>query len=335
MSNLIITILIVVVALASLSGAAFSDSEFVMESLTSDEADDQILKLNDGYEMAISSVDIDGNKAILELIKDGQVVDTKVIIAANEPGDTYAYSRPGTSQEIKVHFRNIFRGSDHNLATIDGVLQTSESEFQVLVNDSTPITVASGTPLMLEEGYKLDFGSIDIDGNKAYLELVKDGQVVDSSVVIAANEVDDTFVYPKPDLPQTIRVHFRNAFRGANINLVTIDDVWQASEADPSRVLVNNSSQFALRTGETIKLEEGYELAIKSVDIDGNKAYLELIKDGQVVDSKIIIAANDVDDDLVYPVPGSSKEIRIHVKNAFRGPDRNLATIGYVSQTNG
>jgi hypothetical protein len=81
------------------------------------------MKLNDGYELAFKSVDIDGNKVYLELTKDGQVVDSKVIIAANEVDDTFVYSKPGTSQLIKVHIKNAFRGADANLVTVDGISQ--------------------------------------------------------------------------------------------------------------------------------------------------------------------------------------------------------------------
>ena len=35
-------------------------------------------------------------------------------------------------------------------------------------------------------------------------------------------------------------------------------------------------------------MEEGYELRIKQIDIDGNKVYLALAKDGEEVDSKVV-----------------------------------------------
>ena len=88
-------------------------------------------------------------------------------------------------------------------------------------------TVTSGTPLILEEGYELAIQSIDIDGNKVYLELYKDGMVVDSQVIKAENEVDDTFVYSSPETSQEIKVHFKNSFRGREHILATIDSITQ------------------------------------------------------------------------------------------------------------
>jgi uncharacterized membrane protein len=291
------------------------------------------LKLNDSYELAIKSVDIDGNKVYLELAKDGQIVDSKVIIAANGVDDTLVYSKPGTSQLIKVHVKNAFRGADGNLVTVDGILQTSETDPRLVLTNNTDLSIiTSGTALILEDGYELAIKSVDIDGNKVYLELAKDGQAVDSKVIIPANKVDDTLVYSKPGTSQLIKVHIKNSFRGRDANLVTVDGVLQTSETDPSLVLINNNDSSAITSGTTLILEDGYELAIKSVDIDGNKVYLELAKDGQVVDSKVIIPANKVDDTFVYSNSSISQSITVHIKNAYRGASANLATVDEISQ---
>ena len=38
---------------------------------------------------------------------------------------------------------------------------------------------------------------------------------------------------------------------------------------------------------------------VKSIDIDGNRVYLELYKDKEMIDSRIIVPANQVDDEFV------------------------------------
>jgi S-layer protein (TIGR01567 family) len=109
---------------------------------------------------------------------------------------------------------------------------------KVLINDDKEKTVTSGTPLKLEEGYELSIKSIDIDGNKVYLELTKDGAVVSSKVISpsmsGATMLDKTFYY-KMDVGEqkglvTIAVHFKNAFRGADQDLATIDGIFQISD---------------------------------------------------------------------------------------------------------
>ncbi|HSD57008.1 MAG TPA: S-layer protein domain-containing protein, partial [Methanotrichaceae archaeon] len=75
-------------------------------------------------------------------------------------------------------------------------------------------------PLELEDGYELALKSIDIDGNKVYVELSKNGSIVDSELIVAPNIMNGTYSYLKdtrqPATAQTIKVHFKNAFRGAN-----------------------------------------------------------------------------------------------------------------------
>ena len=108
----------------------------------------------------------------------------------------------------------------------------------ILKDDDTEMTVTSGTPLKMEEGYELAIKSIDIDGNKVYLELSKDGAVVDSKVISPSKDnptmADKTYYYKK-DVGDSkdlviIAAHFKNAFRGSDSNLATIDGVWQISD---------------------------------------------------------------------------------------------------------
>lgn len=297
-------------------------------------SDEKPLELDGRYQLVVMSIDIDGNKVYSELYKDGQMVHSMINVIANEVDDTFVYSRPGTAQEIRVHFKNAFRGADQNLITMDGLRQTSEiNPGQILIDDSQSRTIVSGTPLELEEGYELWIQSVDIDGNKVYLELYKDGIVIDAEVIIPANEVDGTFIYSSPGTPQEIRVHFKNSFRGADQNLATIDGLWQTSEINPDQILINSTQSRTIVSGTPLILEEGYELAMQSIDIDGNKVYLELLKDGMVVDSQVIIPANEFNDTFIYSRPGTSQEIIARFKNAFRGADQNLATVNDLRQT--
>jgi S-layer protein (TIGR01567 family) len=117
-------------------------------------------------------------------------------------------------------------------------LMTNEQISRVLVDDDTEQTITSASPLKLEEGYELAIKSVDIKGNKAYLELSKNGQVIDSKVVqpsIDNARMSDKTYYYKVDLGDTkeivqIAVHFKNAFAGFDTSIATIDGVFQISE---------------------------------------------------------------------------------------------------------
>ena len=98
--------------------------------------------MEEGYELAIKSIDIDGNKVYLELSKDGSVVDSKVISPSKDNATmadkTYYYKKDvGDSKELVIiaaHFKNAFRGADQNLATVDGIWQISDDATEVKVD---------------------------------------------------------------------------------------------------------------------------------------------------------------------------------------------------------
>jgi len=109
---------------------------------------------------------------------------------------------------------------------------------RVLIDEVKDRVLTTGTPLGLEEGYELSIQSTDLDGNKVYVQLVKEGVVVDSALVEPSKECadisDKTYTY-KADLGETediviIAVQFKNAFRGAAMDAATVDGIWQISE---------------------------------------------------------------------------------------------------------
>ena len=302
-------------------------------------------RLADGYEIALRSVDIDGQKAYIELLKNGAVVESKVVKPLSSADDTYLFTRDlGQDKRvelIRVRFKNAFRGADQNLATIDQIQQISMSSPSRLIEDSSDKFIISGQmPLALKEGYELAVKDVDTGGNKVYIELYHDGMFIENSIQIIPPVVDDAYIYQRPDDSlgpvELIRVHFKNIFRGADENLATIDQIRQVSETDPTH-LIEKSSDKAIISSETpLKLKEGYELALNSVDIDGYKAYVKLFRNGSLVDDAILTTRREADDTYIYSSPGKFSSpvelIRIHIKNAFSGADTCLMTIDQIRQ---
>ena len=73
---------------------------------------------------------------------------------------------------------------------------------------------------------------------------------------------------------EMIKVQFKNAFRGADQNLATVDRVRQVSDTDSTQIIFNNSYDVMFTSGVPLMLEDGYELALKAIDIDGNEVYV-------------------------------------------------------------
>jgi S-layer protein (TIGR01567 family) len=107
-----------------------------------------------------------------------------------------------------------------------------------------------------------------------------------------------------------------------------------------SKVLVDDNTEQTITTADPLKLEEGYQLAIKSVDPKGSKASLVLSKDGQIVDSKLVQPSTDnakMSDQTYYYKTSLGDttdiiQIAVHFKNCFVGSDTNIATVDGVFQ---
>ncbi len=387
------------------------------------------LKLEEGYELAIKSIDIDGNKVYLELSKDGSVVDSKVISPSKDnptmADKTYYYKKTvGDSKDLVViaaHFKNAFRGSDSNLATVDGIWQISDVATEVKVdteydkmriasasadtitmdNKDNTVTLSKNKDITLMGDVKIITSDQDVidDANPQRYYVAKvvtapgtyeiRGQVATGNFEWTAKnfagfyyDIDDdlgtekltTTITENNKLQEPSGVTYTttvqkndfdfadwgfynvigfqaNKYFAGYINDETVDDANEIlfkestdenslSDEQLEAILKDDDTEMTVTSGTPLKLEEGYELAIKSIDIDGNKVYLELSKDGSVVDSKVISPSKDnptmADKTYYYKkTVGDSKDLVViaaHFKNAFRGSDSNLATVDGIWQ---
>ena len=117
-------------------------------------------------------------------------------------------------------------------------LMTDELISELLNDDNTEQEFDSSNPLELDEGYNLSIKSIDSDSKKVYLELSKNGRIVDNKIIQPsienANIGDQTYYYKK-DLGDIkgiviIAVHFKNVFSSSHSNIATVDGIFQISD---------------------------------------------------------------------------------------------------------
>jgi PKD repeat protein len=128
---------------------------------------------------------------------------------------------------------------------IDGLLYEKSTDknlngckSEVLKNEMEDRNITTNAPLDLSEGYKLSIRGIDLDGNKVYLELTKDGAVVDSKVISPFKAyptvADKTYYYKKEGGDSNnlvvIGVHFKSFYHDSDQDQATIDAIWQISE---------------------------------------------------------------------------------------------------------
>jgi len=139
---------------------------------------------------------------------------------------------------------------------------------KVLIDVEDNRAISTGASLQLEEGYKLKFIQLDVDGGQAQLELLKNGKSVDTDIVRSP----DTYVYKKDlgkadDVP-VIAVHISSILSGAETDMVVIDGIFQISEDYTSVV----------KTGDVygemeVKSVSGYGIIMEndgSIDLDAD-----------------------------------------------------------------
>ncbi len=113
---------------------------------------------------------------------------------------------------------------------------------RILLDSDAEITLTSANSLKLDENYELAIKSIDVDGNKVHVDLLKDGQIIDSKIVkpsMSNAKMKDKTYFFKTNLEETedvvtIAVHFKNAFQSGGTSIATVDGVFQISETPTS-----------------------------------------------------------------------------------------------------
>jgi len=157
----------------------------------------------------------------------------------------------------------------------DTNLMVDELLSKVLIDDDLERTIISSAPLKLAEGYELVIKSIDTTTGKVSLELQKNGGVVDTGVVEPSKDgatvQDKTYTYKKrlngAGEIVVIAVHFKNAFRGADADLATVDGIWQISDVP---INIKEETTFGKMT---IQMVDADAKAV-SMSNEGNKISL-------------------------------------------------------------
>lgn len=175
-------------------------------------------------------------------------------------------------------------------------LIVSDQISKILMDSDTEKTITSSNPLELDEGYQLSIKSVDIGGDKAYVELTKKGKLVDSKIIqpsmVNATMKDKTYYY-KRNLGDTkeiilIAVHFKNAFAGPGANIATVDGIFQISDATTS---LKAGQQYEMMS----VLEVNPTAMTVKMDNKGNKFILSKNKDIRLMGNIYINTADQGD----------------------------------------
>jgi len=364
-----------------------------------------VLSLEEGYELRIKEIDINGNKVFMALAKDGQEIDSKVVSPDGARSSTYLYKVDVGGKDtpiIMAHIQNVFRGTETDLVTVDGIFQIADTyasveagdkygEMEVDTVSDTEISMTNEDSLSLRKGRTVNIfgdvgfqvadsdvlrfaplvertGTFEVRGTVIvpedgmefvwspynfegfYYDIDDDIGTENLTARISGTKIDDRdLVYETR--PQPVSFEFNDwgkydvigfmadkFFAGYNDDTEFADAFSIINEGQLRRVLVDSDDDRTIATGSVLPLEEGYELRIKQVDINGNKVFLALAKDGSEVDSKVVTPSSsptDTASNYLYKADIGGEDVPIiiaHIQSVFRGTEADLATVDGIFQ---
>ncbi len=322
------------------------------------------LALEDGYSLSIKEVDVNGNSVWVQLEKDGNVVDDGFVSS----GQNYIYKTDlGKATDVPfiiVHFGTVFSGTETSAVFVQGLFQISENYVEVTNGDtfgemevksisSSEIKMENEDNVGLDQGDTVDLmGKIKMqvadDSTLRFAPIVDTseagtyelrGTVYDKSINgdslpawtpfnfeglyynidegigtenLTVKKLDgntipsDQLIYEST--PQSVKFEHSNwgnftvvgfmadkYFAGYPDEAVggDVDGVSLLSDNILSKILIDSDDKESLSSGSALALENGYSLSIKEVDVNGNSVWIQLEKDGNIVDDGFVSSNKD------------------------------------------
>jgi len=202
------------------------------------------------------------------IAKNGLEYETKPIETEFEYGDWGSY------QVIGFMAERYFAGYTENSSFVNEEISViSDGQLsKILIDSDDRESMYTGSSLILEEGYSLNIVEVDVSGDKVWVQLEKDGDVVDNGFLSSDSDyVYETDLGDTEDVP-LIAVHLDQIFSGAETNAVFVDGIFQVSDeyvkiengdrfekmeissTSSSGITMKNRDSFTLSKGDTVEI---------------------------------------------------------------------------------
>ena len=314
--------------------------------------DGEKLDLGQGYALGAKQIDIDGMKVWLEFTKDGKHVADQTISVKPDSNKTWTVALDNVQGEnnivvMKVHINNLFAGAVDNIVRIDGLWLTDyanakslkvgdrigEFTLEKIVNGAnTPNlgslvfknnTGSSVTCNVVSTSYKCDSWSNIVSGTESAADSASSINNVDDAVGTNYKSKSwSTAQYPVIDL-----------FGEKEIPLFTANgNIWDAHINKLAKLVLDSNETHTLRDGEKLDLSNGYALEAKQFNINDEKVWLELRKDGEYIADQIVSVSPDDSKTWTVTLDNVQDEnnvivMKVHIKNLFVGSETNVVWI--------
>ena len=284
----------------------------------------------ENYTIELDQVDLNANKAMVVLFKDGVMADERILTeefrAQVDSDCRYSYVKDGT-EIINATLKAAFRGCVVNTAELGAVYQRSEIDGSLLINNESHLSNLAATPAGtwdLADGYVLTVCDIGLYGDEVLLGLSKDDVVVKEKIL--NEDYANTFTYTSG--VGGVNCVVDRIFRGCEANAVKLVDVNQYSDASGNALIVDGSHFYKSGNPEGMpwELPDGYVLTMKDIDLNGDKVWLELSKDDTVLKEDILELGD------LFEYRNALESVDCIVEAVFRGTLVNVVKLKNVNQ---
>ncbi|MDR2943598.1 MAG: hypothetical protein LBU81_00655 [Methanosarcinales archaeon] len=381
------------------------------------------LELGSGYSVIVDQIDVDGNKAYLKLMKDGQELNSS-IVNTNETGlnaSTWIFELTVLGEKdmqvMRVHVKDVFQGTESSLVEIDGLwmvdylnaqevkaddkygkFECDEASKTLLKFTAENVSFSADADIELGAGiFVKTEQNFDINGHEAsptpatpdldkfylYKVYTTPGEYEIRSTVFdyagtVPNFTFENFAAFFYDMDNSIDTEMMNVTIASGVilegkliyttqpknvsyeynwtrevsgspvaeeyyvmglfgekyvpaNIVSVAGTYESLKAEKmAKLVIDDDEKVTLKTGATLELGEGYSVIVDQIDVDGNKAYLRFLKDGQEVNSSIVNTRDNTSNWIFRNTLLNEKNVqlfRIHVKDVFQGTQDSLVEI--------
>ncbi|WMW22089.1 S-layer protein domain-containing protein [Methanolobus mangrovi] len=161
-----------------------------------------------------------------------------------------------------------------------------------------------------------------------------DSSLGDGDIVYETRPVETDFEHSEWGSYQIIGFMAEKYFAGYTVNTTIdgVEEVSMMSAGQLSKILIDDDEKESAYAGSSLTLEDGYELNIVEVDVNGNSVFVTLTKDGDELDSDVVAGGSDYvyKDDL-----GDADDVvilAVHFDEVFSGTETSAVFVEGIFQ---
>lgn len=211
----------------------------------------------------------------VQLTQGSRTIEERNLQYETKPIQTdFEHTDWGSYQVIGFMAERYFAGYTANSSFAnDEISVISDGQLsKVLTDTDDRKSLYTGSSLILEEGYSLNIVEVDVNGNTVWVQLVKDGNIIDDAFLSSNKDYVYTADLGDAEDVPIVAVHFAQIFSGRETNAVFVEGIFQISDqylqirngddfgemevssTSSSGIRMRNSDSISLGSGDTIDI---------------------------------------------------------------------------------